>query len=95
MKPSRDETAAVMKRITAITHMTDYAIAIRLRKISGHPVSPTSITNYRKGTPVVDYLVYPLASLTGFVIEPYEIRPDVFPAPGQDLPRPASAQPAA
>ena len=94
MKPSKKETILVMARIFKVTGLTAYALAELLAEKTGRPIKPGSIYSYRDGLNVPDYLVCLLSELTGGKVKPHEIRPDVFPAPGEKLPRPANAQPA-
>ncbi len=94
MKPSKKETILVMDRIFKATGLSGYALADLLAKETDRPIKPASIYGYRDGMTIPDYLVCLLSELTGGKVKPHEIRPDVFPAPGEKLPRPANAQPA-
>ncbi len=93
MKPSQKETIAVMARVFEITGMTGYALTKKLAQMTGRDISTASIYGYRDGLTIPDYLVVSVSELTGGKVKPHEIRPDVFPAPGEKLPRPANAQP--
>ena len=91
MKPSKEETIAVMQRVFYFTGMTGYRLAAVLANKSGRPIRPHSIYNYRDGMTIPDYLVCLLSELTKGKVRPHEIRPDVFPAPGEKLPRAINA----
>ena len=93
MKPTAQETIAVMKRVFEATEMTGYALTKKLAEMTGRDISTASIYGYRDGLTIPDYLVVAMSELTEEKVQPHEIRPDVFPAPGEKLPRPANAQP--
>jgi len=90
MKPTAQETIAVMKRVFEATEMSGYRLAKKLGNMTGHDTSHASIYGFRDGKPISDFLVVPMSELTGGKVKPHEIRPDVFPAPGEKLPRPAN-----
>jgi len=87
MKPSKKETILVMARVFKATKMTGYRLTKRLSEMTGHDVSHASIYGFRDGKPVPDFLVVPMSVLTKGKVKPHQIRPDVFPAPGEKLPR--------
>lgn len=65
-----------------------YTLAKRLSEISGRTVPPVTVYNWLAGTPVNPNLCHAIQVLTEGEVQVHELRPDVFPAPGQLLPTP-------
>lgn len=65
-----------------------YRLAKELSKLLGRDVPVTSVYHWLNGTPVNPTLCHAIQVLTSGAVQVHELRPDVFPAPGQLLPQP-------
>lgn len=92
-KPSKQETSKIFQKILSAADTNCYQFAQKLSALTGYYIHVNLLYNYRDGTAIADYLVVAMSVLTEGKVKPHEIRPEVFPAPGETLPRLAHVQP--
>jgi DNA-binding transcriptional regulator YdaS (Cro superfamily) len=82
----KNPTAALIKKALKVTKLTNYGLAHELSVLAGRPVPPPAVYNWKRGTPVSPSLCHAFQVLTKGQVMAHELRPDIFPAPGEELP---------